>query len=117
MGKEVPATIEEYIQTAPPEARPHLLLLNSILEKVAPEGSGAIKWGVPVFGERRILFGFAAYKAHVSFGPGPDAIKHFSGELGKLRSGNSTIRFPYDQPLPKELIHRIAVYCISGGGN
>ena len=49
MVKKGPATIEEYIEAAVPEARPHLRQMYRILQRVAPDGSEAIKWGVPVF--------------------------------------------------------------------
>ena len=100
MAKKRPATIEEYIDAASPEARPHLRQMYRILQSVAPDGTEAIKWGVPVFWERRILFGFAAYKAHISFGPGEAAIKRFSKELAKYKTGKGTMQIPYDQPPP-----------------
>jgi uncharacterized protein YdhG (YjbR/CyaY superfamily) len=113
MAKKRPATITEYIEAAPPEARSHLRQLYRILKSVAPDGTEAIKWGVPVFWERRILFGFAAYKAHISFGPGPAAMKHFSKELAKYKTGKGTMQIPYDQPLPEDLVRKIAAYCIT----
>ena len=113
MTKRKPTTINEYIEAAQPEARPHLQQMYRILKSVAPEGTEAIKWGVPVFWERRMLFGFAAYKKHVSFGPGRAAISHFSMELTGLKAGTDTMQIPYDQPIPEDLIRRIATYCIA----
>ena len=113
MAEKRPATIEEYIEAAPPQARSHLRQLYRILKSVAPAWTEAIKWGVPVFWERRMLFGFAAYKAHVSFGPGEAAMKRFSKELAKYKTGKSTMQIPYDQPLPEDLIREIAAYCIT----
>ena len=112
MGKKGSATINEYIEAAPPEARSHLRQMYRILKSVAPNGTGEIKWGVPVFWEGRVLFGFAAYKAHISFGPGEAAMKHFSRELTMYKTGKGTIQLPYDQPIPAELVRKIAVYCI-----
>jgi uncharacterized protein YdhG (YjbR/CyaY superfamily) len=113
MAKKRPATIEEYIEAAPPEARPHLHQMYRILKSVAPEGTEAIKWGVPVFWEGRVLFGFAAYKVHISFGPGSAAIERFSKELAKYKTGKGTMQIPYDQPLPEDLVRKIAAYCIT----
>jgi uncharacterized protein YdhG (YjbR/CyaY superfamily) len=113
MGKKGPATIEEYIEAAPPEARPHLRQMYRILKSVAPVGTEAIKWGIPAFWERRMLFGFAACKAHISFGPGPAAMKRFSKELAKYKTGKGTMQIPYDQPLPEDLVRKIAAYCIA----
>jgi uncharacterized protein YdhG (YjbR/CyaY superfamily) len=113
MAKKRPATIDEYIEAAPPEARSHLRQFYQILKSVAPDGTEAIKWGVPVFWERRILFGFAAYKAHLSFATGPAATKRFSKELAKYKTGKGTMQIPYDQPLPEDLVRKIAAYCIT----
>jgi uncharacterized protein YdhG (YjbR/CyaY superfamily) len=113
MANKRPATIEEYIEGTPPEARPHLRQMYRILKSVAPDGTEAIKWGVPVFWEGRVLFGFAAYKAHISFGPGAAAIERFSKELAKYKTGKGTMQIPYDQPLPEDLVRKIAAYCIT----
>jgi len=102
------ATVSEYIAAAPPEARKHLRALRAILEKVAPKATEAIKWGVPVFEEQRILFAFAAYKTHLNFMPTPSAMKPFKKELAGYRTGKGSIQLPYDQALPGALIRRIA---------
>lgn len=112
MEQERPATIGEYIDAAPPVARPHLRELYRILKTIAPAGTEAIKWGVPVFWQRRVLFGFAAYKAHASFGPGPEAMRHFSTELANYKTGTGTMQIPYNQPVPEDLVRRIAAYCL-----
>ncbi len=113
MDNKRPTTIKEYIEAAPPAARSHLRQLYRILKSVAPNGTEAIKWGVPVFWQHRILFGFAAYKDHISFGPGSAAIKRFSKELAKHKTGKGTIQIPYNQPLPENLVRKIAAYCIT----
>jgi len=112
MAKKHPATIDEYIEGAPPPARSHLRQMYRILKDVAPDGTAAIKWGVPVFWQGRVLFGFAAYKAHVSFGPGAAAIDHFSAELAGYKAGKGTIQIPYDEPVPEDLVRKMAAFCI-----
>ena len=113
MATKRPATIQEYIEAAPPESRSHLRDLYRILKSVAPDGTEAIKWGVPVFWEHRVLFGFAVYKAHISFGPGPAAVERFNKELAEYKTGKGTIQIPYDQPLPEGLVRKIAAYCVT----
>ena len=51
MAKKRAATVEEYIEPTLLEARSHLRQLCPILKSVSPEGTEAIKWGVPVFWE------------------------------------------------------------------
>jgi uncharacterized protein YdhG (YjbR/CyaY superfamily) len=105
-----PATIAEYIDAAPRPGQKNLRELYAILRKVAPRATEAIKWRSPVFEENRILFAFAAYKAHLNFMPTPSAMKPFKRELSKFRTGKGSIQIPYDQPLPKALIRRIAAF-------
>lgn len=105
-----PATIDEYIRVAPKVAQKHLREMRTILGKVAPEAKEVLKWGMPMFEENRILFAFAAFKSHMGFMPTPSAMKPFEEELGKYKTGKGSIQFPYDKPLPKGLIRKIALY-------
>jgi uncharacterized protein YdhG (YjbR/CyaY superfamily) len=104
------SSIGEYIAGAPPESRKHLRELRSILRKVAPRATEAIKWGYPVFEEKRILFAFGAFRTHLNFMPTPSALKPFAKELARFRTGKGSIQLPYDKPLPKALIRRIAAF-------
>ena len=108
MSKTKPATIAEYIDSAPKEARKKLREMRAILRKAAPGATEAIKWGSPVLEEKRILFAFAAFKSHLNFMPTPSAMKPFKKELAQYRTGKGSIQFSYDKPLPKALIGRIA---------
>ena len=105
-----PATIAGYIASAPKVAQKHLRDLYQVLKSVAPEADEAIKWGMPVFEENRILFAFAAFKAHLGFMPTPSAMTPFAKELAKFKTGKGSIQFPYDKPLPRSLIRKIAGY-------
>ncbi len=110
MSGKRPTTISEYIQAAPPEGQAHLRRLYAILKSVAPDAKEAIKWGSPVFEEKRILFAFSAHKAHLNFAPTPAAMKPFRKELAKHKTGTGTLQIPYDQPLPEVLVRNIAAY-------
>jgi uncharacterized protein YdhG (YjbR/CyaY superfamily) len=103
-----PATIAEYISAAPKAGRKNLREIYSILRKTAPGAREAIKWSSPVFEEKRILFAFAAFRSHLNFVPTPSAMKPFRKELAKYKTGKGSVSFPYDKPLPKALIRRIA---------
>ncbi|OGR81062.1 MAG: hypothetical protein A2X32_08960 [Elusimicrobia bacterium GWC2_64_44] len=104
-----PGTVAEYIAAAPKEARGKLRELRAILKKAAPKANEALKWGAPVFEEKRILFAYAAFKTHLNFMPTPAVIKIFSKELAAYTVGLGSIQFPYDKPLPKTLISKLAV--------
>ena len=108
MSNPKPKTIDEYIISAPEQAQKKLLELHFILKKAAPGATEGIKWGSPVFEEKRILFAFATYKSHLNFMPTPSAMKPFKKQLAKYATGKGSIQFPYDKPLPKALILKIA---------
>jgi uncharacterized protein YdhG (YjbR/CyaY superfamily) len=105
---ERPTTIAEYIGAAPREAQPHLRRLYAILKGVAPEAEEAIKWGTPFFVEPRFLFAFSAHKAHCNFVPTPAALVAFREELKKYRTTKNYLQIPYAEPVPEDLVRRIA---------
>jgi uncharacterized protein YdhG (YjbR/CyaY superfamily) len=110
MSKTKPATVAEYIAASPAHARTKLRELRAILQRAAPKAAETLKWRTPVFEEKRILYAYAAFKSHLSFMPTPAAMKPFAKELAKYKTGKGSIQFPYDEPLPKALIARIAAF-------
>lgn len=110
MAKIKPTTVDEYIKAAPEEAREKLQELRSILKAVAPDATESLKWGSPVLEEKRILFAYTAFKSHLNFMPTRSTLDQFSKELAAYTTGKDTIQFPYDKPLPKALIRKIAAY-------
>lgn len=112
MSKIKPSDVDEYIDAAPSEAREKLLEIRRILKKVAPGATEMLKWGHPVYIEKRILFAFSAYKTHLNFMPTGPAMEPFRKELNEYVTGKDTIQIPYDGQLPGTLIKKIAEYRI-----
>ena len=110
MPKTKPSTVDEYSDAAPQAAQEKLHEIRAILKKVAPKATETLKWGSPVFEEGRILFSYSAHKSHLNFSPTGPAMEPFGEELATFKTGKDTIQFPYDKPLPRDLIRRIAVY-------
>jgi uncharacterized protein YdhG (YjbR/CyaY superfamily) len=86
--------------------------LYALLKAVAPDAQEAIKWGNPFFVEPRFLFAFSAHKAHLSFAPGAAAMEAFRPELEKHKTTKHFLQVPYTEPLPEDLIRRIAERCV-----
>lgn len=110
MPRAKPTTVSEYIKAAPKEARTTLREIRAVLQKVAPNATETLKWGSPVFEERRILFAYRAFRSHLNLMVTHPAMEPFGRELKKFKTGNDTIQFPYDEPLPKALIRKIAAF-------
>lgn len=102
--------VDEYIKAMPDHARKKLEEMRALLRSVAPEATEELKWGQPVFMEKRILFSYAAFKNHIRFMPTGPVLEQFRSELASYKRGKDTIQFPYDRPLPQELIKRIAAF-------
>lgn len=110
MANKRPTTIAEYIEAAAPAAQPHLRRLYAILKSVAPKAEEAIKWGTPFFIEPRFLFAFSAHKAHCNFAPTPEALEVFRTDIGKHKTTKHYLQIPFTEPVPEDLIRRIAEY-------
>jgi uncharacterized protein YdhG (YjbR/CyaY superfamily) len=106
MGR--PSTIPEYIEAAPPAGHAHLRRLYEILKGVAPHAEEAIKWNTPFFIEPRFLFAFSAFKAHLSFTLTDSDHMHFRKELESHQITKCLLKIPYKEPLPEDLIRKIA---------
>lgn len=103
-----PTTIAAYIGAAPAAGQPHLRALYALLKRVAPDAEEAIKWGTPFFIEPRFVFAFSAHKAHCSFAPPAPVMEQFRQELTAHQTTKGTLVLPYAQPLPEDLIRRMA---------
>ena len=110
MARTKPTTVTEYIAAAPRHAQKKLREIRAILKRVAPKATEKLKWGSPAFEDKRILFAYIAFKSHLNFFPTKTALVPFKKELARYKTGKDTVQFPYDKPLPKGLIRKIATY-------
>jgi uncharacterized protein YdhG (YjbR/CyaY superfamily) len=108
MPKAKPTTVDEYIAAVPEEGRKHAREIREILKKAAPKAMETLKWGQPAYAAERILFAFAAFKSHLNFNPTSSVIRQFEKELVPYKTGKGSIQLPYDEPLPKGLIRKLA---------
>jgi uncharacterized protein YdhG (YjbR/CyaY superfamily) len=108
--KPRPASINEYINAAPKEARKPLREMRACIKAAAPGAEESLKWGMPAFSYRRILVTFAAFKNHIGFYPTPTAVKAFAKDLSKFVTSSGSIQFPLDRPLPLPLIRKITAF-------
>lgn len=107
-----PATIDEYISTAPPLGRALLNELRTICRDAAPNAVEQIKWGYPAYvhADGVILFMFSGHKAHANFAFTPTTRAAFEAELTRFRTGKGTIALPYDTTPPRPLLTKMIEY-------
>lgn len=110
MNIKKPENVEEYIEQLSEIAQTKIKELRSILKSVAPEAKEGLKWGKPVFESDTILFSYSAHKAHLSFFPTGPALAPFEKELSEFSTKKDSVQFFYKDPLPEQLIRKIAEY-------
>lgn len=103
-------SIDEYINTFPPEVRKLLQSVRNVIREAAPDARETIKYGIPTFTLRGNLVHFGGFARHIGFYPTPNAITHFARELTSYTQAKGSVQFPFDKPLPLALIKQIVVY-------
>lgn len=106
-----PQTIEEYIAQQPENAQPYLHQINDTIKNALPDAVQKISWSMPTYWKKRNLIQFAAFQKHIGLYPGPEAVSAFANQLTEYKTSKGAIQFPYEKPLPLELIAEIAAWC------
>ncbi len=103
-------TIDEYISDCSADMKPKMEQMRTIIHEAIPDAEECISYNMPAFKTTSVLLYFAAGKNHVGFYPTPGPIVHFQDELKNYKTSKGAIQFPNNQPLPEDLIRRIARY-------
>lgn len=110
---KAPATVDEYIESQPPEAHRHLNELRSIIRGNVPDVIERIAWSMPTYDKKGNSISFAACKKHISLYVGMEAIQKFQAELNGFSTKKSAVYLPYDKELPSGLIGNIINWCLN----
>ncbi len=105
-----PTGIAEYIEAAPAGVQEKLHQLHACIRKAAPGATENLKWRMPAYSYQKILVTFAVFKHHIGFYPMPSAMKAFAKDLTKYKTGEGSIQFPVDKPLPLGLVTKIVKF-------
>jgi uncharacterized protein YdhG (YjbR/CyaY superfamily) len=111
MNTKAFANIDDYIFLQPSEVQPLLQKVRETIQDTAPGASEYISYAMPSFKYNgKILVYFAAHKNHIGFYATPGANIAFKKELAGYKSSKGAVQFPFDRPLPYELIRRMVQY-------
>ena len=106
-------SVDEYILSFPPEVQFILEKVRSAIRKGAPGVEETISYQIPTFKlDGKSLVYFGGWKRHVGIYPIPEADPELEKELARYRAAKDTLRFPLHEPIPYELIERLALFLV-----
>lgn len=105
----VAQNIDEYVGTFDESTKALLESVRRTIHEAVPEATEAISYAIPTFQlNGKNLIHFAAFKTHIGLYATPDGHEEFEPELSKYRRGKGSVQFPLNDPMPFDLISRIA---------
>jgi uncharacterized protein YdhG (YjbR/CyaY superfamily) len=110
MAKTRFTTVSEYIASKPTEARAALRRVRTAIRKAAPAAKESLAYQMPAYTLNGVpVLYFAGWKEHYSLYPvTDDLVAAFKRELAPYERSKGTLRLPFSEPVPIDLIERIA---------
>ena len=104
-----PATVEEYLAGFEPELQERLQLVRSTLHDAVPGMADGIRYGMPIVSlDGSYVVHYAGWKHHIGLYPVPVFDDGLEERLAPLRSTKDTIKLLHRDPVPVELLTRLA---------
>jgi uncharacterized protein YdhG (YjbR/CyaY superfamily) len=113
-------TVDEYIAEFPSETQKKLVQLRKTIKEAAPDAEELISYGMPFYRQNGRLIYFAAHKNHIGIYPMITGVEEFNSRLSSYKWAKGSIQFPYDKPIPFDLISEIVKFRVRenlGKGN
>jgi uncharacterized protein YdhG (YjbR/CyaY superfamily) len=101
------STVDEYIAAADPKARDILRTIRKTASAAVPDATECISYQMPALRHKKVFFYFAAFKKHIGVYP-PVQDQALAAELARYRGPKGNLQFPLDEPIPYDLIARVA---------
>lgn len=103
-------TVAQYIDGSSPLVRKALKQLRAAIKKAAPGITERISYRIPVFElDGQYLLYIAGFKNHVSVYPvTASMVARYGKAIAPFRHGKGTLRFSLTEPLPLDLVSKLA---------
>jgi uncharacterized protein YdhG (YjbR/CyaY superfamily) len=105
-----PKDIDEYIAAFSPEVQSILMKIRATIREAVPEAEEKISYQIPAFTLSGDLIYFAAFKKHIGIYPPVNGDEQLRQEISRYRGEKGNLKFPLDEPIPYDLISRIAKF-------
>ncbi len=101
-------SIDSYIASKPSDVRHILEEIRRVIKAEVPAAVETISYQLPAFKLDNIFFYFAAFKEHIGVYPPVKGDRNIQKMLLPFRGEKGNLKFPLDQPIPYDLIARVA---------
>jgi uncharacterized protein YdhG (YjbR/CyaY superfamily) len=103
-------SVQAYIASKPKETRTALECVRKAIRKAVPRAEEGLSYQIPAYRLNGVpVLYFAGWKEHFSLYPASDAlVAAFKRELAPYERSKGTIKMPLCEPVPVNLIERIA---------
>lgn len=103
------ATVDEYVMSVPESVRPALQSVRERIRETVPDAEERISYGIAGFRlDGKMLMYIGGWTSHVSMYPIPDVDDELGAEIDRYRAGKGTLKFPVGEPMPLDLVGRLA---------
>ncbi len=99
--------VDDYIGTFPAETQVLLNQVRAVIKKAAPAADEIISYRMPCYYLNGPLVYFAGFKNHIGFYPTASGIESFKDRFSGYKWSKGAVQFPYNQPVPFDLITEI----------
>lgn len=99
----VPATVDEYIQSFPPNIQAVLGIVRATVQQAAPQAEERISYRMPALFQGGAVVYFGAFKNHIGLFP-PVEDPALLAQVAQYAGPKGNLQFPYSKPMPLELI-------------
>ena len=103
-----PTTVDQYISGFPSAIQDALRAVRAVARSVAPQAEERLSYRMPALFQGGVLLYYGAFKHHIGLFP-PVADPSLRRRAAKFAGPKGNLQFPYEAPLPIELIRDIVV--------
>jgi uncharacterized protein YdhG (YjbR/CyaY superfamily) len=108
MSEQTNTTIAEYIAQFDGETRAVLEKTYEVIRAAVPDATEKISYHMPCFWQGRPLIYFGAAKHHLGIYPTSSGMAAFVDRLSAYKTSKGAVQFPYNKPIPYDLIAEMA---------
>lgn len=102
------SVVDDYLAQLSAAQKAALERVRATVKQTVPEAKEVISYGMPGFTyKKKYLFGYAAFKDHLSIFPTGAPVEALQDKLGDFETSKGTVQFSVEHPIPEALIKEL----------